>query len=76
MFDVTLPNKKNVFSLLKPIPRAKYPELTEDDERLSLPLQVVSIAIFDAILVHMLEKVGKESWQTLRQEILGIPGAK
>ena len=69
MFETPLPNKKNVFSLLKPIPRAKYPELSEDDERVSLPLQVVSIAIFDAILVHMLEKIGQGFWQELRSEM-------
>ena len=71
MFDTPLPNnsKKNVASLLKSIPRSKYPELTEEDEKLSLPLQIVSIAVFDAILVHMLEQVGKDSWQDLRAEM-------
>lgn len=70
MFDLSLPPKgNNVVSILKPIPRTKYPELTDDDERVSLPLQIVSQAIFDAILVHMLEKTGKDSWQSLRKEL-------
>lgn len=76
MFETKLPNQKNVFSLLKTIPRSKYPELTEDDERVSLPLQVVAIAVFDSILVHMLEKIGKGSWQELRGEMCAALNSK
>lgn len=76
MFEDKLPNTRGLFtsgkpvvSLLKPIPRAKYPSLTEDDERLSLPLQVLHQAIFDSILVHMLNSIDADSWQDLRMEM-------
>lgn len=52
--------------LLKPIPRSKYPELTVEDEALSLPLQTISLAVFDSILIHMLETVAPRWWQELR----------
>ena len=35
---------------LKKIPRAKYPAVTEEEERISIPLQTMCGAIFDAIL--------------------------
>ncbi len=34
------PPSQSLVSLLEPISRAKYPDLTEDEERISLPLQV------------------------------------
>merc|ERR1711871_1093811 len=37
-------------ALLSKIPRSKYPALTEEDEAMSLRLQTVCLAIFDAIL--------------------------
>lgn len=57
---------KPACKLLKQIPRSKYPELTVEDELLSLPLQTLSLAVFDSILIHMLEKVAPKWWQELR----------
>jgi len=61
------------------IPRAKYPLLTEEEERISIPLQTLCAAIFDGILIHMMgeidqrmEAVGDNSnshWQDLRHDI-------
>lgn len=58
-----LPDKKGAgvasklpAALLSKIPRSKYPALTEEDEAMSLRLQTVCLAIFDAILVHMLNQ--------------------
>ena len=59
----------NVASMLLPIKRAKYPALTEDEERVSIPLSTMCAAIFDAILVHMLNQVAADVWQPLRQEM-------
>jgi hypothetical protein len=61
MFDTKLPMKNQdgstqemtVYSMLKPIKKAKYPDITEAEEKDSLPLQTLCGAIFDAILVHM-----------------------
>eukprot|EP00930_Biecheleria_cincta_P087271 TRINITY_DN7651_c0_g2_i1.p1 TRINITY_DN7651_c0_g2~~TRINITY_DN7651_c0_g2_i1.p1 ORF type:complete len:533 (+),score=100.69 TRINITY_DN7651_c0_g2_i1:47-1600(+) len=52
--------------LLAVIPRSKYPALTEEEERISIPLQVLSLAIFDAILVHMLNIVAPSTWGPIK----------
>ena len=63
-----------VVQLLKPIPRAKYPALSETEERLSVGLQIVYQAVFDAIIIHMLSVVGTDGagndvWQRIRSDI-------
>jgi len=55
--------------LLLPIKKAKYPAITESEEAISLPLQTLCGGIFDAILIHMLNKVSPSSWQVLRKDI-------
>lgn len=54
---------------LKKIPRAKYPAVTEEEERISIPLQTMCGAIFDAILFHIVETVSGTKWQSLRTEM-------
>jgi len=57
-------------SLLAPIRKAKYPAITEDEEAVSVPLQCVCLAIFDAVLVHMLGAVSPDGhWQSLKEAI-------
>ena len=59
-----------VASMLAPIPRAKYPALTEAEEAMSVPLQLVCCAIFDAVLVHMMNKVSPDgAWLDLKAQI-------
>eukprot|EP00041_Stephanoeca_diplocostata_P017100 m.340317 g.340317 ORF g.340317 m.340317 type:complete len:569 (+) comp20592_c0_seq4:198-1904(+) len=58
-----------VSSLLIPISSAKYPALSKEEERISLPLQTMCGAIFDAILVHIVNKVQPKKWQGLRAEM-------
>jgi hypothetical protein len=61
MFDTKLKIKDNsgvvrdlaVWQMLQKIQRSKYPEVSEQEEEDSLPLQTMCGAIFDAILVHM-----------------------
>lgn len=75
MFDTSLKIKegngvvdKIPYTLLLPIPRSKYPAVTEQEEADSLPLQTMCGAIFDAILVHMMNTVSKpDVWQPLKQ---------
>jgi hypothetical protein len=56
------------YEMLQPIKKAKYPEITETEEADSLPLQTMCGAIFDAILVHMMNTVSKpDEWQHLKQ---------
>jgi hypothetical protein len=58
-----------IFDLLQTIKKSKYPTLTEQEERVSLPLQTVCLAIFDSILVNMMNTIGKETWQPLREDM-------
>lgn len=53
--------------MLVPIKRSKYPALSEEEETMSLPLQTLAGAIFDGILVHMLNTLAPQSWQ-VREE--------
>jgi len=54
------------------IERAKYPALTPEEERISIPLQTLVLCLFDAIQVRMLNTlVGVEPWQQLRARICG-----
>uniref|UniRef100_A0A7S1XLL6 Endonuclease/exonuclease/phosphatase domain-containing protein n=2 Tax=Phaeomonas parva TaxID=124430 RepID=A0A7S1XLL6_9STRA len=57
--------------VLKPIKKSKYPAITEQEEAVSLPLQTLSLAIFDGILVDMLARVqgADGDWQDLRSNI-------
>ena len=55
--------------LFRPIPRAKYPALSAEEEAISVPLQTLSLAIFDAIMVHMMGSVARTTWQPLRAEL-------
>lgn len=58
-----------ILNMLDPISAIKYPALTADEELISIPLQVLCLAIFDAILVHMLNVVSKETWQGIRTSL-------
>jgi len=74
MFSQPVRPGVTVVQLLKPIPRAKYPALSETEERLSVGLQIVYQAVFDAIIIHMLSVVGTDSagndvWQRIRSDI-------
>eukprot|EP00960_Hanusia_phi_P063917 765624-Hanusia_phi.AAC.4 len=55
--------------MLQRIMHSKYPDITVEEEEISIPLQTVCLAIFDAILVHMLNKVASSSWQPIRRTV-------
>ena len=58
---------KPIYMLVK-INRSKYPALSEKEENISIPLQTLSLAIFDSILIHMMNALSS-SWQTIRANI-------
>jgi len=60
---------KLVCHLLEKIPRERYPDVTAEEEAHSLALQTLCLAIFDAILIHILHAVAPSSWQALRRTI-------
>lgn len=78
MFDEPLPiptkdgsaASKRPVELLVPIKRAKYPDVTEEEEAASLPLQTVCLAIFDAVLLHLMSTVAPTTWQPLKKELV------
>ena len=49
-----------VYELIQSIKRSKYPAIIGEEEKISKPLQVLTLAIFDAILVHMMNTLQKE----------------
>mmetsp|Transcript_5665 Transcript_5665/g.9388 ORF Transcript_5665/g.9388 Transcript_5665/m.9388 type:complete len:517 (-) Transcript_5665:23-1573(-) len=59
------------YTMLQPIKRSKYPDITEQEEKDSLPLQTMCGAIFDAILVHMMNTVSPPAvWQDLKRTMV------
>lgn len=59
------------YEMLQPIKKAKYPDITEQEEKDSLPLQTMCGAIFDAILVNMMNTVAEpDIWQELKQTMV------
>ena len=58
-----------IYELLAPIKNSKYPSITKEEEKISIPLQTLCGAIFDAILVHMMNTLAPTSWQRLRSDI-------
>jgi hypothetical protein len=59
---------QKVYELITPIKKAKYPAITEEEEKISIPLQTLCAAIFDAILVHMMNQI-EPAWQPLREDM-------
>ena len=56
--------------LLRPISRTKYPALTMDEEQVSLPLQTLTLALFDVVLMWMMLLLRPDgSWHEDRVEI-------
>lgn len=78
MFDTKLEIQKKdevtnmkVYEMLQPIKKSKYPDITEEEEKVSLPLQTMCGAIFDAILVHMMNTVSTpDEWQPLKKTMI------
>ena len=44
---------KRPCELISKIPRAKYPALSEEEEAMSVPLQALGLAIWDAVMLHV-----------------------
>lgn len=61
---------KFIYEMLSPIDHFKYPSLTKEEAEISLPLQTLALALFDASLVYMMNtintKVNQGKWQDIR----------
>jgi len=72
VFDTTVTIKGKeaaVHTLFATIKRSKYPAVTEDEERLSIPLQTMILAMFDATLVHIMTQVSPDSWHSIKMSL-------
>jgi len=57
-------------TMLQKIKKAKYPAITVEEEAISIPLQTLAQAIFDAILVYIVNTVSPSGkWQQLQQQM-------
>jgi hypothetical protein len=64
--------EKKMWSNLQKIKKAKYPDVTEEEEKLSLPLQTIALAAFDAILLHLMnscQQPGATPWGSIKQQL-------
>lgn len=56
--------------MLPKILRSRYPALSEEEERISLPMQVLCLALFDCILVHMMNVLSPSGeWLTIKRAL-------
>mmetsp|Transcript_8082 Transcript_8082/g.17509 ORF Transcript_8082/g.17509 Transcript_8082/m.17509 type:complete len:534 (-) Transcript_8082:158-1759(-) len=61
---------KRPCEMLEKICASKYPDVTPQEEAISLPLQTLCQAIFDCVWVHILNTVSPTgSWLTLKRQI-------
>jgi hypothetical protein len=60
---------KPIRSMLTKIKNSKYPAISEEEEAISIPLQAMACAVFDAILVHMMNTLAPNTWQDLREDM-------
>ena len=55
-----------VIDMMQKIPHAKYPAISEEEEAMSIPLQLLAMAIFDGVLLHILNTVAPQTWQPIK----------
>lgn len=55
--------------MLQKIKKSKYPDVTEEEEAVSVPLQLVLQGVFDSILVNLMQTKGGLIWEGLRRDI-------
>ena len=62
-------HRSRVCGLLGPIKHSKYPAISLEEEAISIPLQTLCQAIFDAVQVHMLNTVAPGVWFGIHREL-------
>jgi len=58
-----------VCKMIEPIRHSKYPAITVEEEAISIPLQTLALAIFDCVLVRMLQIIAPKTWQPLKHSL-------
>lgn len=65
--DATDSSPCAVFELITPILRGKYPAITEEEQQISVQLQLLCLALLDAVFLHILNTVGPSTWEGIRR---------
>ena len=56
--------------MLEKIKNSKYPAISVEEESISIPLQTMCQAVFDSILIHMLNTVSPSSWHGIKKSMI------
>lgn len=65
------PTSRRPCEMLETIRRSKYPSLTKEEEKISIPLQLLCMAVFDAILVHMMNTIFADGhWMAVKRVLV------
>jgi hypothetical protein len=67
--DETEQTLQSVCSLIEPLLRRKYPEVSPEEQAISIPLQILCLAILDAIFIFVLNAVQPTTWESVRREL-------
>ena len=58
-----------VYSLITPVYRRKYSAITDAEQLISVPLQLLCLALLDATLVYVFNTVAFSSWRAVRKHL-------
>ena len=58
-----------ICSLIGPIQRSKYPAISVDEQAMSIPLQILCLAVLDAIFLYVVNSVCPSRWETIRRAL-------
>ena len=58
-----------VCSLIEPIRRSKYPAVTLEEEAMGSSLQILCLAILDAIFIFIANRAAQSSWEDIRANL-------
>jgi len=65
-----------VCDMLQPLKKSKYPDLTVEEEHMSMPLQTLFLAIFDMILFRIVDEAAPGRWLQLKKMVVDASGNK
>jgi hypothetical protein len=65
----TEPKPQLVCNLIGPIQRKKYPAISAEEQRISVQLQLLCLAILDAIFIHIVNRVAPTRWESIRRTL-------
>eukprot|EP00291_Cryptomonas_curvata_P015975 CAMPEP_0172152854 /NCGR_PEP_ID=MMETSP1050-20130122/1090_1 /TAXON_ID=233186 /ORGANISM="Cryptomonas curvata, Strain CCAP979/52" /LENGTH=194 /DNA_ID=CAMNT_0012821265 /DNA_START=183 /DNA_END=764 /DNA_ORIENTATION=+ len=58
-----------VCNLISPILRGKYPAITVQEHAISIPLQILCLALLDSIFLFIMNSVAPGAWETVRRDL-------